>query len=149
MDGFEAVEIIRQQTTLKNIPIIAVSASAFETNRQQSQLAGCDAFLSKPVQMEQLLGSLAEYLPLKWLYAPEQSSSTIPSELTIPPLKELQTLHELAMQGKIYRIRKYLSHLETLDEQYIPFAKKVRILAQGFKRNEILELLTDLLDKSI
>lgn len=52
MDGLEATRIIRQED--KNIPIIALTAFAFESDKAEAFAAGCNDFLTKPVSIEQL-----------------------------------------------------------------------------------------------
>ena len=47
MDGLEATRHIKAE--LPDIPIIALTANAFDNDRQQAMDAGCDDFLSKPV----------------------------------------------------------------------------------------------------
>ena len=61
MDGLEATRQIKEM--LPNLPIIALTANAFDSDRMQAMEAGCDAFLSKPVSaidclkiIEKLLG---------------------------------------------------------------------------------------------
>lgn len=61
MDGLEATRQIKEM--LPNLPIIALTANAFDSDRIQAMEAGCDAFLSKPVSaidclkiIEKLLG---------------------------------------------------------------------------------------------
>jgi hypothetical protein len=45
-----------------------ISASAFESTKQESFAAGCHDFLVKPVQFEDLLECVGRYLGLEWLY---------------------------------------------------------------------------------
>ena len=47
MDGLAATKQIK--ALLPNMPIIALTANAFDSDRQLAMDAGCDAFLSKPV----------------------------------------------------------------------------------------------------
>ncbi|MCE1227982.1 MAG: ATP-binding protein [Firmicutes bacterium] len=57
MDGLSATQAIRtweQTHGLPPLPIIALTAAAFEEDKQQTQEAGMNAFLSKPVDMEAL-----------------------------------------------------------------------------------------------
>ncbi|MBE9608021.1 PAS domain S-box protein [Chitinilyticum piscinae] len=57
MDGYEATRQIRQQELARGqspIPIIALTAGAYEADRQQCLQAGMDAFLSKPVMLKDL-----------------------------------------------------------------------------------------------
>ena len=60
MDGLEATRIIKQAQP--NMPIIALTANAFESDREQALAAGCDDFLSKPVNAEVCLSTIAKYI---------------------------------------------------------------------------------------
>ena len=53
MDGLAATKEIK--AVLPNMPIIAVTANAFDSDRQLAMEAGCDAFLSKPVSASECL----------------------------------------------------------------------------------------------
>lgn len=58
MDGYEATRIIRNMYPNKHIPIVALSANAFEEDRKKSLEAGMDDHQSKPIVLSQLLESL-------------------------------------------------------------------------------------------
>lgn len=60
MDGLEATQAIRAMDRLdaKSIPIIALSANAFDEDVQRSMQAGLNAHLSKPVQPDTLYETL-------------------------------------------------------------------------------------------
>ena len=62
MDGLEAASAIRSldREDAKKIPIIALTANAFDEDVQRSLQAGMNAHLSKPVDSEQLLRTLSE-----------------------------------------------------------------------------------------
>ena len=66
--GFALVWELQQSENLKQIPIIALSASTVELVKQKSLLAGCVAFLPKPIEQQKLFSLLAKYLELKWVY---------------------------------------------------------------------------------
>ena len=59
MDGLEATTIIRRQS--KNIPIIALTAFAFESDKEAAFKAGCNDFLSKPFSSTALMNLLKKY----------------------------------------------------------------------------------------
>ncbi|MDY7023747.1 MAG: hypothetical protein SWJ54_20765, partial [Cyanobacteriota bacterium] len=88
---------------------------------------------------------LAENFEVKKLQNFLESCKTEPEitsqELEIPPLKELEILYELAMFGNMRKIKERATYLEGLDQKYIPFCQKLKILAQEFKDQEIVALV--------
>jgi CheY-like chemotaxis protein len=60
MDGLEATEKIR--ATHPDLPIIALTANAFDSDRQLAFKAGCNDFLPKPVNSEKCLATIAKYI---------------------------------------------------------------------------------------
>ena len=64
MDGLEATRVIRalDREDAKVIPIIALTANAFDEDVQRSMQAGLNAHLSKPVQPEDLFATLEQFL---------------------------------------------------------------------------------------
>lgn len=58
MDGWEATRRIKAMEETASIPIIALTASAFESDRQKSFEAGCCDFDTKPVDLPRLLGKI-------------------------------------------------------------------------------------------
>ena len=64
MDGLTATRSIRQlrKANAKTIPIIAMSANAFDEDIEKSRLAGMSAHLSKPIEPQLLYDTLAQYL---------------------------------------------------------------------------------------
>ena len=62
MDGFEATRNIRQMFPDKRIPIIALSANAFDEDRHKSIEAGMDGHLAKPIVIAQLEDALKKFL---------------------------------------------------------------------------------------
>lgn len=55
MDGYEAIGKIKNDITLKNIPVIAITAQAMTGDREKCMEAGADGYISKPVNVEELL----------------------------------------------------------------------------------------------
>ena len=65
MTGYEATKLIKESKkyTENNVPIIAVSASAFEEDIANAKLVGIDDFLAKPIEVEKLKALLVKYAP--------------------------------------------------------------------------------------
>jgi len=62
MDGWEATRRIKADPETSGIPIIALTASAFESDREKSFAAGCCDFDTKPVDLARLLGKIEKSL---------------------------------------------------------------------------------------
>jgi CheY-like chemotaxis protein len=133
--GFEAVQEMRGRPELEEVLIIAASASVLEADREKSLLAGCDAFLPKPVKTEDLLDLLATHLGLRWITAEQEAESEAP--LVPPPAEELAALHELARSGQILDIRAHALRLAEMDAAYSPFADKLQALTRSFEMDQI------------
>ncbi len=158
MDGFEATRRLRNSPDLADVVVIAISASVFDFNQQQTREVGCDAFVPKPFREAELLEKLRGNLELEWVYDESEVRSQEPgvidkkqrttdngqltnSKLIAPPPEELAVLLDLAMRGNLKGIGEQAARLEELDKQWVPFATHLRQLAKGFKGKQILEFL--------
>ena len=63
MDGLAATRYIRQLDCGQSIPIVAMTASAFEDNQNDCIEAGMNGFLAKPIEPDLLYSELARWLP--------------------------------------------------------------------------------------
>ncbi len=150
MDGFEATRRIRKSPDLADVVIIAISASVFDFNQQQSQEVGCDSFLPKPFREAELLEKLRVHLGLEWVYEEgtaakaidlEQEQESAGESIVPPPAEEIAVLIDLAMRGDLKGIIDRAAHLEALDKQWLPFASHLRQLAKNFEDEQILEFV--------
>src|SRR5450432_515543 len=62
MDGFESIRKIRQTPAYKNLPIIAITAKAMTGDREKCIQAGASDYISKPVDIDQLISLLRIWL---------------------------------------------------------------------------------------
>ena len=60
MDRLEATRIIKSR--MPEIPIVALTANAFQSDRDMALAAGCDEFLSKPVNSQLCLDTIAKFI---------------------------------------------------------------------------------------
>lgn len=56
MDGLEATALIKEKHP--KLPVVALTANAFDSDRQLALHAGCDDFLSKPISSEKCLNTI-------------------------------------------------------------------------------------------
>ena len=62
MDGYETMQVIRQNAAFRRLPIIALTAKAMKGDREKCLEAGASEYLAKPVNTEQLLAALRMWL---------------------------------------------------------------------------------------
>lgn len=62
VNGWTATEKIKANPKLKHIPIVGLSAHAMSSERNRAIAAGCDAYLTKPVEEEQLFATIRQAL---------------------------------------------------------------------------------------
>jgi HAMP domain-containing protein/CheY-like chemotaxis protein/signal transduction histidine kinase len=58
MDGYETMQVIRQNPSFRRLPIVALTAKAMKGDREKCLEAGASEYLAKPVNTEQLLSAL-------------------------------------------------------------------------------------------
>ncbi|MCP4941480.1 MAG: response regulator [Planctomycetaceae bacterium] len=155
MNGFEAVTILRQLPAFKETPILAVSASVLAMDQTESQRIGCDGFVTKPVDADQLLTCLERRLHVTWIYEdfplePEETAQPgSETDLIPPPMEELEILYELAMFGNMDLIRERTRHLEELDWKYRPFAKRLHELAAALEDERIVAFIEQYMERAL
>ena len=62
MDGWTATGHIKANPKLAHIPVIALTAHAMVGDRERALEAGCNDYVSKPIDLRELAGKLAQYL---------------------------------------------------------------------------------------
>ncbi len=69
MDGYAATREIRNsKSEIRNIPIIALTASVFEEDRKHIFEVGCDHIVCKPIQEHEIFETMAKYLGVRYVY---------------------------------------------------------------------------------
>ena len=62
MDGWEATRRLKSAPETRGIPIIALTAHASSGDREKAMKAGCDEYVSKPIDMAQLVAMIEKTL---------------------------------------------------------------------------------------
>lgn len=62
MDGFEALEVLKKDPCTGHIPVIALSANAMAHHLDKGQAAGFAFYLTKPINLQELLETLSNFL---------------------------------------------------------------------------------------
>ena len=120
MDGFEATAVIRAKERVAgtHIPIVAMTAHAITGTRERCLSAGMDGYVSKPVNIQELLGTLAHIGEPATSQDerthvvtgdPDLSLDDFAGEPAIPPLVDVDTL-----MGRVQGDRALLTRMVSL-----------------------------------
>lgn len=62
LDGFAATRMIKQNDTTKHIPVVALTAYAMSGDAERAAEAGCDGYITKPIDPDEFHKIIAGYL---------------------------------------------------------------------------------------
>jgi DNA-binding response OmpR family regulator len=107
-DGFEVVEILKNDERTSHIPIILLTAKADVQSRLAGLRRGADAYLSKPFHQEELLVTVENLLDLRRKlqvkYQQQAPAPEVPALLAADPedgfLQKVRAIVEVNYQGK-------------------------------------------------
>ena len=141
MDGYEATRQIRARGAGAT-KIIALTASAFEENRQQVLDAGCDDFVRKPFRTEELFAKIAEHLGAVYVYD-EEPAPTLAAvalrveDLAVLPAEWRRSLAEAANLGDDDTI---LALIAQIESEHADLAQRLRKMVEDFAFAELVHL---------
>ncbi len=107
MDGLEATRAIRALPGCATLPIIAMTASAFDEDRERCKAAGMNDFIVKPVDPERLFTTLSHWLPAAAITRPTAPSTAeaLPAKVAaIPGLDAERGLRALGRLAPYLRL---------------------------------------------
>ena len=58
MDGLAATTLLKQDPATASIPVIALTAMAMREDEEKTKIAGCDAYISKPLRYQELYAAM-------------------------------------------------------------------------------------------
>jgi PAS domain S-box-containing protein len=154
MDGYEATRIIKAQRTSDRPAIIALTASAFEEERNLILHTGCDDFVSKPFREALLLAKIAEHTGVAFIYeepspilspaiegsnvaATDIAVDDIAAFLAQMPLNWQQAVYQAASRGDDDTLLQRITELPNLDH---PAAKTLITWVNNFQFEPIMQL---------
>lgn len=163
MSGIEAVREIQKHPVFTQIPVIAVSASAMDSDKNITRIAGCNDFLAKPIYEKDLYLILEKYLDLTWEYEfNKKNKAQVIDAIEIsandkkklpgiipPPHEEMMKLQKLAMIGNMKDIKKHADHIASLGEKYHAFNTILKKLAGDYEDGKIMEFVEKYMKKTI
>ncbi|MFH1080659.1 MAG: PAS domain S-box protein [Pseudomonadota bacterium] len=149
MDGYEATRRIKSSPDIRNTAIIAVTASAFEEDRQRILAAGADGFLAKPFKDTELFENIARLTGVEYLYhedgatekpsrAAEDEAAMIKTAAALPP-DLIGQLRSAVERADLDRLNDLAGQLAT---DYPFFAQRIHEMAVRYQYEELIELFS-------
>jgi CheY-like chemotaxis protein len=148
MGGLEATRILRADRQTSSIPIIAISATVQSELYKEVIAAGCNAFVSKPIDINVLFEEIAGLLGIDFVLA--SSDQSMPSsqiedrvdvELTDAEQQRLKTLcvaiEQAARMGDIFELRKHIATLADLMAEDDARVKHLQQLVESFSMDAV------------
>lgn len=146
MGGIEAILRIREMKCDKKLVIIAISASAFDEERELVLKNGADAFVKKPFKEDELLAALKQYASLEYHYKKVTNTDTItngyngridPADLTAVPPDLKAEIAKAALIGDTKQLKNFT---RTLTNDHKDLAMKLELLLNNFELEKIQKL---------
>jgi CheY-like chemotaxis protein len=155
LDGYEATKRIksamRQSISPVDTKIVALTASAFEENRNQAFADGCDDFVRKPFRESDIFRKMTKHLGVRFLYKEQAHDRQVNGETDAPlPLPDLPShiaCLPSALKDKLAaatdscnadEIDRIINEIQTLNSH---LGDALMLLARKFAYQEIMGLI--------
>ncbi len=146
LNGYEAIKRIRSSGAGKNVKIVSLTASAFDTDRKEALEIGADEFLGKPFREEVLLENIKGLLKVEYVYAdaPDElktekngSFESLNEFMAVLPGALIDQLHDATLSADQDRMLELIRQLENHDANV---AVRLRKLTEDFNYQKLLEM---------
>jgi CheY-like chemotaxis protein len=160
MDGHEATQRIKATQRGQTTVIVALTATAFEEDRERVMLEGCDDFVRKPFRKDEIYDTLARHLGVSFVFeeepsAPAETPAPARTVLSVEAMATLPASWLADLRGAT--IKADLNQILTLVEQMcqhagadplapdaqatVALADALADLAQNYEYKQILTLI--------
>ncbi len=148
MTGYEATKAIKSNPKFKEIPIIAVTASAMKSEEHKIRKIGCNSYLRKPVSKVKIISEMMNYIPFQKI---DELSEDIPTEKKASPVsdqhkKEIKKIYP-HLAGE-YKQRWKEVKSSFLFDEVETFAEDVKQLAETINSTLLIDWSNQLIDRS-
>jgi len=152
LNGQEATRRIKSMPGGQSVVIIALTATAFDEEREQILQDGCDDFVRKPFRKNEIFDLLTKHLDVGFIYREETESATKPdaAEALLPATRVAEisikypewedAIRQACLQADIYRILGLIDQIRDLAPD---LATGLGSLAEKYEYQRMLTLLDD------
>jgi PAS domain S-box-containing protein len=146
MDGHEVLRRMRDDEELKGIKVIGISAAVADKTRVEAFATDCDDFLSKPVDIRELLEKLKAHLRIEWIGEEAKEEALLPAEeeseeVKLPPKAILDEIVQAAERGGFSNIERILDQIEAADTYCRVFCDRIRIYSKQYDDGRIVKYI--------
>jgi CheY-like chemotaxis protein len=146
MDGHEATTRIKSSSKGQETVIVALTASAFEEERERVLLEGCDDFIRKPFAEDEIFAMLNKHLGIEFLYEEQVLDKELspidislsPEDLAAIPQDVLSALNRAAIEADMAKINLLI---DEIDVEQSEIAEKLKEMANNFEYQKITSLI--------
>ncbi len=148
MDGYEATRIIKTMDDVKEIPIIALTASTFEDERKRIEALKMQGYIRKPFRESDLFNTIGKTLNIKYIYEDELQDTTskidatdkgsndsVLGNLSDSFIKEMQSAISIADFDKMIML------ISGIEKEYPTISHKLMEMANNYEYRQIEEIL--------
>ncbi|MEB3280468.1 MAG: ATP-binding protein [Lyngbya sp.] len=146
LDGYDAAQEIKSHLHGQATTIIALTASAFEQEREIVLSAGCDDFVRKPVKKDLIFEKLTEHLGIIFVYQDTLKSAyreQSPLSLSADDLAGMPSgwLQQLTTAATIAKPIPLLALIEEISQQHPKIAAALKQMVHNYQFSEIINLV--------
>ncbi|KPA10643.1 multi-sensor signal transduction multi-kinase [Candidatus Magnetomorum sp. HK-1] len=150
MNGFEAIEIIKSDDQLKDVPIVIVTASVMKESENNILTSGCDGYLKKPVRKKELIAEMMRFIAYTSKISTEPQESEKVDESVQEKIVDIdpEAIQHLPELIKTFETE-YLPEWENVQKQFIideieSFAEKMKQIGEKYSFSALLDWSKDL-----
>lgn len=146
MDGYKATRRMKAANANRKTPVIAVSASALDEQRNEILESGADELICKPFKDNELLAAIGRLLGVTYRYDDELSVPPANIKHVLPPPAHLaklpdelrDDLREALLALNVRTIRNAIEHISAVNR---PVGEALERLEKGFQFERMFDLL--------
>jgi CheY-like chemotaxis protein len=143
MDGYQAIQRLRELPGGRNLPIVVVTASGAADEQDLAHAVGADGYVAKPVQRERLLAEIGRLVGVEYVFegppvVAEEPAELEPSALARIPIEQRQLLAQALQRGDVTAMHAVIAELAA---EHAGLAERLAALVEVYDYDNLNRLL--------